>query len=169
MGVGSYALTCFSLSLSFCVFCRGGLSSDENRLVVSQFQPKKFENNWEDQIFNNNTNNNNNPPITTTKVPVVDHVKQELFEKSNDAVYVHSDHHEDQLQHQQEGHGSRSAAWSQYFMPASSPTSCITSLGSNNVLDFSHNKTNIVERNPKPDHSSEVRSQTAGFLNNNNN
>ncbi|KAF3450724.1 hypothetical protein FNV43_RR06813 [Rhamnella rubrinervis] len=132
----------------------GGLSSDEDRLGVSQFQPnKKFENNWEDQIFINN-----NPPITTIRVPVVDHVKQELPPKRNDFVYVHTDHHEE-LQ-QQQGH-SRSG-WS-HFMPVSSPASCISSLGNNNILDFSHNKADI-ERNPKPDHSSECNSTATGGI-----
>ena len=143
--MGSYIL----LLIDECFYFRGGLSSDEDRLGVSQFQPnKKFENNWEDQIFINN-----NPSITTTRVPVVDHVKQELSQKSNDFVYVHTDHHHHEELQQQQGH-SRSA-WS-HFMPVSSPTSCITNLGSNNILDFSHNKADI-ERNPKPDHSSEVR------------
>lgn len=44
-------------------------------------------------------------------------------------------------------------SWSQGIMSVSSPTSCVTSLSTSNMLDFSNKKDS---RHPPPDRSSEV-------------
>lgn len=113
---------------------------------LSQFQPKKLEN-WEDQLI---FINNNKTPATGR----LDHVKQEVSQKSNE--YVHSSDEDLLLQQTTTPAGG---GWSN-FVPVSSATSCITStaarLGSNTVLDFSYSNSDNIQRNPKPDYSSEV-------------
>ncbi|KAJ4834103.1 hypothetical protein Tsubulata_041490 [Turnera subulata] len=105
----------------------GGLSGDEDRFGLGHYQPKKLENSWEDQILN------------PAAVHVVADVKQEVSQNSN--LYGRGD---------EEFHTPR-PAWSQ-VMPVSSPRSCVTSsLSSNNILDFSYNKT-ADGKNQHPDH-----------------
>ncbi|GLU22237.1 hypothetical protein SLE2022_383270 [Rubroshorea leprosula] len=118
----------------------GGLSGgEEDRFgQLSHFQPRKLEN-WEDQILN-----------PSSRVPFVD-VKQEVSQNSN--VYGHGD---------EEFQAPRPAAnWPQ-IMPVSSPRSCVTSLSSNNMLDFSYNKSDGSNKHPAADHSSECNSKATG-------
>jgi len=113
------------------LFFRGGSSGDEDRYGMSQFQAKRLEN-WEDQILN-----------PSPSISVVADVKQEVSHNSN--LYGHGD---------EDFQAPRSAAWPQ-VMPVSSPRSCVTSISSTNILDFSYNKADGA--NQHPDQTSEVR------------
>ncbi|CAK7356720.1 unnamed protein product [Dovyalis caffra] len=114
----------------------GGSSGDEDRCCLSQFQPKKLEN-WEDQILN-----------PSSSIAVVADVKQEVSHNSN--IYGHGN---------EDFQAPRPVAWPQ-VMPVSSPRSCVTSLSSTNILDFSYNKANGA--NQHPDQSSECNSTATG-------
>lgn len=112
------------------------MSGDEDRFSASHFQPKKFEN-WDEQIIN-----------PSPRVPVVDHVKQEVPQTNN--LYIP---------------GSRefqAASWPQ-IIPVNSPRSCvITSTLTTSILDFAHTE---ADRNNQqnPDHSYEAR-KTNNFI-----
>ncbi|GLU14475.1 hypothetical protein SLE2022_310430 [Rubroshorea leprosula] len=117
----------------------GGLSGgEEDRFSMGQFQPKKLEN-WDDQVLN-----------PSLRVPV--DVKHEVSQNSNH-LYGHGD---------EEFQTTRGASWPQ-IMPVSSPRSCVTSLSSNNILDFSYtNKPDHGNNNhPALDHSASECNSTA--------
>ncbi|XP_011008318.1 PREDICTED: transcription factor bHLH68-like isoform X2 [Populus euphratica] len=124
------------LPLSWSQQLLGGSSGDEDRYGMSQFQAKKLEN-WEDQILN-----------PSPSISVVADVKQEVSHNSN--LYGHGD---------EDFQALRSAAWPQ-VMPVSSPRSCVTSISSTNILDFSYNKADGA--NQHPDQSSECNSTATG-------
>ncbi|GFY98362.1 basic helix-loop-helix (bHLH) DNA-binding superfamily protein [Actinidia rufa] len=114
----------------------GGLVGEEEKSGLSHVQAKKLEN-WEEQGFHHQAPNNG-----------------PCGELNQDHNYVY-------------GHGSvdhhyqapaKPTNWSQ-MMPASSPTSCVTSLSSS-MLDFSNNKAD--GRHPPPDRSSECNSTATG-------
>ncbi|XP_071724995.1 transcription factor bHLH68-like [Rutidosis leptorrhynchoides] len=119
----------------------GGLSAEEDRLDVGHFQQKKLEN-WEDQ----------QQQIITPSSNIVD-IKQEGSHQHSSNLYGRGDH------------GGAPAVWSSTIMPMSninSPKSCVTSLNSNNILDFSHhNKVNNINT-LHADHSSECNSTATG-------
>ncbi|KAK6268069.1 hypothetical protein QUC31_012229 [Theobroma cacao] len=119
----------------------GGLSGEEERFGPSHFQTKKLEN-WENQILN-----------PSPRVPVVD-VKQEVTQNSN--LYGHGDE-----EFQASKPPAAVAAWS-HIMPVSSSRSCITSLSSSNILDFSYNKAADGTNTQPLDHSSECNSTATG-------
>lgn len=98
--------------------------------------------NWENQILNS----------SSQRIANVDHVKKEPSQShDNYPLYREEDG---------EFHVSR-PAWSQLMTPVSSPRSCVTSLCSSGILDFSYNKPDV--RNP--DHSSECNSiPTSGVI-----
>lgn len=136
---------CFQVFDKLCVYIyiptfvwlivfRGGLSADEeDKFVMSHFQPKKLEN-WEDQILN-----------PSPRVPIVDVIKEEVSQNSN--CFGHGD---------EDFQPPRSAC--SQMMPVSSPRSCvITSFtnNNNNIFDLSYNK--VDARNQHPDQSSEVK------------
>ncbi|OVA08578.1 Myc-type [Macleaya cordata] len=116
----------------------GGSVGEEDRSGLSHYQQVKKLENWEEQILY----------PSPSVVPSLD-VKQEVSE----SAYVYS-----------LGNGEFQAAasrpnWSQ-VMPASSPSSCVTSFSSNNMLDFSNRKAD--GRHEQPDHSSECNSTATG-------
>ncbi|KAJ6427525.1 hypothetical protein OIU84_023008 [Salix udensis] len=115
----------------------GGSSGDEDRYSMSQFQPKKLGS-WEEQILS-----------PSPCISVVADVKQEV--SHNSSLYCHGD---------EDFQAARPAAWPQ-VMPVSSPRSCVTSLGSTNILDFSYNKADHGTNQP-PDQSSESNSSATG-------
>ncbi|KAG5229177.1 transcription factor bHLH [Salix suchowensis] len=115
----------------------GGSSGDEDRYDMSQFQHKKLGS-WEDRILS-----------PSPCISVVADVKQEV--SHNSSLYGHGD---------EDFQAARpAAAWPQ-VMPVSSPRSCVTSLGSTNILDFSYNKADGT--NQPPDQSSESNSSATG-------
>ncbi|KAJ6342708.1 hypothetical protein OIU78_010601 [Salix suchowensis] len=115
----------------------GGSSGVEDRYDMSQFQPKKLGS-WEDRILS-----------PSPCISVVADVKQEV--SHNSSLYGHGD---------EDFQAARpAAAWPQ-VMPVSSPRSCVTSLGSTNILDFSYNKADGT--NQPPDQSSESNSSATG-------
>uniref|UniRef100_A0A5B7APV0 Putative Basic helix-loop-helix DNA-binding superfamily protein isoform 1 n=1 Tax=Davidia involucrata TaxID=16924 RepID=A0A5B7APV0_DAVIN len=107
--------------------------------LISHFQSRKLENNWEDQILK-----------PSLRAPVVD-VKQEVAQ-SCQLLYGHGDDDEFQA-------CRPTSSWSQ-GMPVSSPMSCVTSLSANIILDFANNKAD--GRNQYPHHSSECNSTGTG-------
>ncbi|PHU24391.1 Transcription factor bHLH68 [Capsicum chinense] len=133
---------------------RAGLSCDQEKSDISQFQHqyKKLED-WEEiqnlnSIHNNNNNNNNNTPCSSNfRVPVVDVVKPEMV-------------------------GQLLYGYYQDLPATSSPaSSCVTTnLGHSNIFNFSPPPNKITTTNkvvePKhqhhPDHSSEVRKEKLG-------
>ncbi|KAI7989542.1 Transcription factor bHLH68 [Camellia lanceoleosa] len=119
---------------SWSQFFLGGLVGEEDKSGLSHVQGKKLDN-WEAQLLQQASN-----------APSVE-IKQENS-AANSYVYGL-------------GNGEYHAAkptWSQ-IMPASSPKSCVTSLGSN-MLEFSSNK--LDGRHPPPDRSSECNSTATG-------
>lgn len=108
---------------------RGGLVGEEDKLGMSQYQPKRLEN-WEDQLLSQATNASH-----------VVNIKQEHGASSYG--YGHGTDQEFQ---------AAKATWSQ-LMSASSLKSCVTSFSSN-MLDFSGNKAD--GKHSPPDRSSEV-------------
>ncbi|KAL3511769.1 hypothetical protein ACH5RR_024486 [Cinchona calisaya] len=125
----------------------GGTSANDDeheRFVASSpfHQNKKLEN-WEDQILN-----------PSLRVPVAD-VKQEVVVQNSLLLYGAVDDG-----FQASSSSSRPNSWSsQVVVPASSPTSCVTSLSSN-LLNFSGTKAD--GRHQHPENSSECNSSTAG-------
>ncbi|GMN37187.1 hypothetical protein TIFTF001_006615 [Ficus carica] len=147
--------------------CNSGLSGeDEERFGQNHdFEPKKLEI-WEDQMMISSSTATVNPP-PRLPLQIAEHrVKQEVMVSQKSNLYGgggdREDHHQMIMQQQANDHrqpANCGANWSQ-VMPAvsSSPRSCITCLGStttsNNVLDFSYNKSdNNIRRNQTTDHS----------------
>lgn len=125
-------------NLMMIIFCRGRLSNEQERYVGSPCLNKKLEN-WEDQILN-----------PSLRVPVADHVKQEVAQST---YLLYGAAVDDEFR------ASTRPSWSQ-VVPASSTTSCITSLSSN-LLNFSGSK--AEGRNQHAENSSEV-SVKGGFF-----
>lgn len=128
----------------FCLFFRGGLSSQEDGFgTLSHFQPKGRLENWEeDQIL----------IPQYPRAPVVDFIKQES-NSQNSINLCNNPHGDEEFQLAP----SSRPVWSPVqIMPVSSPRSCVTSLSNNNILDFTYNKADN-KRNQHAVHSSEVR------------
>ncbi|KAM5579097.1 transcription factor bHLH68 [Rosa sericea] len=131
----------------------GGLSGEDqdNFGSLNHFPPKRLEN-WEDhqqQIL---------IPQSYPRVnPVVDSniIKQEVNSQNNSNLCGGDGGEEFQAPY------NNRPSWSaaQINMPVSSPRSCITSLSSNNILDFSYN-----QKNQHADHSSECNSPPTGGM-----
>lgn len=130
------------MGFSLFIFFSGGLSGEDQDSFgnLSHFPPKRLEN-WEDhqQIL---------IPQYPRVNPVVDSniIKQEV-NSQNTSNLCDGGHEEFQAPY------NNRPSWSpvQINMPVSSPRSCVTSLSSNNILDFSYN-----QKNQHADHSSEV-------------
>ncbi|XP_027341982.1 transcription factor bHLH68-like [Abrus precatorius] len=119
-----------------------GIAGEEERLGFSHFQPKKFEN-WDAQILN-----------TPSRVPILDVIKQEVSQSGN--LYGHG-------REEFQASGPTDSSWS-HMVPVSSPRSCVTSLSSNNMLNFTYNKGDH-RKNQLPDQTSECDS-TIGICKN---
>lgn len=116
------------------MFCSTGLPGEEERVAFSHFQPKKMEN-WDEHIIN-----------TSSMVPLVDVIKHEVSRSGNN-IY-HPGHGEFQVP---------GASWSNMVTVSSPRSSSVTSLSSNNLLDFTYNnKVDHRKINQLPDHTSEV-------------
>ena len=113
------------------MFCSTGLPGEEERLGFSHFQSKKLEN-WDDHHILN----------PSPRVPIVDVIKQEVSQSGN--LYGHG-HEEFQ---------ASGSTWS-HMVPVASPRSSVTSLSSNNLLDFTYNKADH-RKNQIPYGTSEV-------------
>ncbi|KAI4355617.1 hypothetical protein L6164_004372 [Bauhinia variegata] len=119
----------------------------EERLGVSHFQPKRLEI-WDDQIVHPSSR------VTST----FDVIKQETSHSTGN-LYGHGHGHG-----HEEFHASGPAgSWPNLHMvPVSSPSSCVTSLCSNNILDFAYNNKADHKKHQLPDHTSECNSTSAG-------
>ncbi|KAK3219870.1 hypothetical protein Dsin_013840 [Dipteronia sinensis] len=148
----------------------GGLPiCDEDRFFPSEYdinhQPKKLEN-WED--YQTLINQSSSSRIGY----IVDHVKQEALPQNSCNLFGHHGNNiiigGDQYQFYHH-YTPNPAAWSQQIMAVSSPRSCVTSLSSNNILDFSYNaeaadhtnNNNIVTQHNPDHHSSSECNSTA--------
>ncbi|GAB4850219.1 hypothetical protein Ancab_029513 [Ancistrocladus abbreviatus] len=129
----------------------GGLASDQGDRFCppSHFQSKKLET-WEHNI------NQISPPSRVA--PVADHIKQEVISQSSKENSLYCN----EKQEVQASAAARPSTgkWS-HVMPASSPKSCVTTLSSNNILDFSNNSKG-QERGQQADPSSECNSTATG-------
>ncbi|KAL3535728.1 hypothetical protein ACH5RR_004189 [Cinchona calisaya] len=117
---------------------------------------KRTLENWEEQLLHHQqqTSNGSNSTI------VDDHVKQEnsVANGYNNNNNMYGSNENVELFHAAKA--KPISTWSQ-MMPVSSPTSCVTTLSSTNMLDFSSNKSDGV-RHPPPDRSSECNSKAIG-------
>ncbi|PIN13693.1 hypothetical protein CDL12_13690 [Handroanthus impetiginosus] len=128
----------------------------EERYGASVFQQQKKLENWEDQVLLNLN------PSNFTRVPHVVDVKHEVPQSSCSQLFGHL---EDDFQ----GNRPSSNGWptttaaATTALPVSSPTSCITTLSNNNILNFS-GSTKLEGKNLKhnQDHSSECNSTGSG-------
>ncbi|XP_057454341.1 transcription factor bHLH68-like [Lotus japonicus] len=117
-----------------------GLPGEEERVAFSHFQPKKMEN-WDEHIIN-----------TSSMVPLVDVIKHEVSRSGNNLY--HPGHGEFQVP---------GATWSNMVTVSSPRSSSVTSLSSNNLLDFTYNnKVDHRKINQLPDHTSECNSKATG-------
>ena len=137
----------------FSSFFRGGLYSQEDSFgtLSHNFQPKSRLKNWEeDQIFI--------PQYPSAPLPPhgVDNIIKQEASSQNSINLLGSTRHGDE-EFQPQAPSSSRPAWSPVqIMPVSSPRSCVTSSSNtNNILDFSYNKTDN-KRNQHADISSEV-------------
>jgi len=119
------------------MFCSTGLPGEEERLGFNHFQPKNSEN-WDVQIMN-----------PSSRVPFMDIIKHEVSQTEN--FYGQQGHHHEEFH---ANSGSLGSSWS-HMVPVSSPSSHITSLSSDNILDFTYNKVDH-SKNQLPDQISEV-------------
>eukprot|EP00256_Glycine_max_P063348 XP_014633138.1 transcription factor bHLH68 isoform X3 [Glycine max] len=115
-----------------------GLPGEEERVAFSHFQSKKLDE-WNEQMLN-----------PSSIVPMADVIKQEVSQSGN--LYHHG--------HDQEFQVS-GAPWSHMVPVSSSPRSSVASFSSNNLLDFTYNKTDH-RKNQLPDHTSECNSTATG-------
>lgn len=120
-----------------------GLPGEEERLGFNHFQPKNSEN-WDVQIMN-----------PSSRVPFMDIIKHEVSQGEN--FYGQQGHHHEEFH---ANSGSLGSSWS-HMVPVSSPSSHITSLSSDNILDFTYNKADH-SKNQLPDQISECNSSTTG-------
>lgn len=116
------------------MFCSTGLPGEEERIAFSPFQSKKLDE-WNDQMLN----------IPSPIVPMPDVIKQEVSQSGN--LYHHG--------HDQEFQVS-GAPWSHMVPVSSSPRSSVASFSSNNLLDFTYNKTDH-RKNQLPDTSEVIK------------
>ncbi|XP_041009158.1 transcription factor bHLH68-like isoform X1 [Juglans microcarpa x Juglans regia] len=120
----------------------GGLVGEEDKLIsMSQFQPKRLMENWEDPVL-----------CQASKASAVN-VKKE--HPASSYMYGNETHEEFE---------EAKPNWSQVMPAASSPkSSCLTSLiSSKNMLDFSSNYNRSKDgRLPPPDRSSDQRNSNA--------
>ncbi|KAL5822819.1 hypothetical protein ACOSQ3_020724 [Xanthoceras sorbifolium] len=130
----------------------GGLPGDqEDRFFIpSHFQPKKLEN-WEEEEGLNQS---------SSRIKFFDVKEQEAPQTTN--FFGHGNIGGEEFQ---TPNPAAAAAWSQQIMAVSSPRSCVTSLSSNILLDFSYTEAdhhrNINNIQPPPDHSSSECNSTA--------
>ncbi|KAL3528725.1 hypothetical protein ACH5RR_008047 [Cinchona calisaya] len=133
----------------------GGLANnnEQERFVVGSppFQNNKKLENWEDQILN--------PSLI--RAPVAhDDVKQEVdHDQSNTTTSLFYGGAGVDEKLIQDSSTSARPSWSQVVVPASSPTSCVTSLSSS-LLNFSGSKAN--RKNQHPENSPECNSTSTG-------
>ncbi|KAG6718611.1 hypothetical protein I3842_04G160500 [Carya illinoinensis] len=106
---------------------------------MSQFQPKRLMENWEDPVL-----------CQASKASAVN-IKKE--HPASSYMYGNGTHEEFE---------EAKPNWSQLMPAASSPKSCLTSFSSKNMLDFSSNNRSKDGRLPPPDRSSEVRKEKLG-------
>ncbi|KAB2612858.1 transcription factor bHLH68-like [Pyrus ussuriensis x Pyrus communis] len=139
----------------------GGLSSQEDSFgtLSHHFQPKSSLKNWEeDQILI--------PQYPRAPFPPhgVDSIIKQEGSSQNSINLLGSTRHVDE-EFQPQAPGSRPPVWSPVqIMPVSSPRSCVTSSSNtNNILDFSYDKTDN-KRNQHADHSSECNSTATGGI-----
>ncbi|XP_050382348.1 transcription factor bHLH68-like isoform X2 [Argentina anserina] len=124
----------------------GGLSGEDqdNYGSLNHFPPKRMEN-WEDhqQILIAQSYPRVNPAVDSNII------KQEDNNSQSNLCGGDGGHEEFRAPY------NNRPSWSavQINMPVSSPRSCVTSLSSNNMLDFSYN-----QKNQHADHSSECNS-----------
>ncbi|GAB4842254.1 hypothetical protein Ancab_012222 [Ancistrocladus abbreviatus] len=134
----------------------GGLATDqEGRFCPpSHFQSRKLET-WE-----HNITQISQPSRVAT---VADHIKQEVSQSSsgNNGLYCHEEQEVQAAAAAAATARTTAANWS-HIMPASSPKSCVTTLSSNNILDFSNNNKGHEVRSQQADHSSECNSTATG-------
>ncbi|XAR53354.1 hypothetical protein NMG60_11021886 [Bertholletia excelsa] len=116
----------------------GGLVGEEEKcgLMSHDLQFKKWEN-WEEQLL-------------VHQAP--SEIKQEHSSSANGYIYGHGNNAEFQQ--------APKPTWSPMMPAASSPKSCVTSLSSNNILDFSSKKAD--GKHSPPHHSSELNSSANG-------
>ena len=145
-----------------------GNSNSTTTLSHHHFEPRKLENWEEDQILNGNSSAPRLPGVSsaTATATAVDHrhhhdVKQEVSQLKRNLMYCQG--REEEYLQQAIHKSSGTSVWSsqQVVIPISSPPkSCVTSLGSNNMLDFSYNKpADGNGRSQNTDHSCEVTYQ----------
>ncbi|KAM1714452.1 hypothetical protein ACFX11_025304 [Malus domestica] len=139
----------------------GGLSSQEDTFgtLSHNFQPKSRLESWEeDQILITQYPRAPLPPHGVDNI-----IKQEANSQNSINLLGSSPHGDEEFQLQ--ALSSCRPVWSPVqTMPVSSPRSCVTSLSNtNNILDFSYNKTDN-KRNQHADHSSECNSTDTGGI-----
>ncbi|KAG6658444.1 hypothetical protein I3843_04G150400 [Carya illinoinensis] len=117
----------------------GGLVGEDDKLSMSQFQPKRLMENWEDPVL-----------CQASKASAVN-IKKE--HPASSYMYGNGTHEEFE---------EAKPNWSQLMPAASSPKSCLTSFSSKNMLDFSSNNRSKDGRLPPPDRSSEGNSTATG-------
>ncbi|XP_028964190.2 transcription factor bHLH68-like isoform X1 [Malus domestica] len=139
----------------------GGLSSQEDSFgtLSHNFQPKSRLKYWEeDQILI--------PRYPWAPLPPhgVDNIIKQEVSSQNSINLLGSTRHGDE-EFQPQAPSSSRPVWSPVqIMPVSSPRSCVTSSSNtNNILDFSYNKTDN-KRNQHADHSSECNSTATGGI-----
>ncbi|CAN6573330.1 unnamed protein product [Malus baccata var. baccata] len=139
----------------------GGLSSQEDSFgtLSHNFQPKSRLKYWEeDQILI--------PQYPWAPLPPhgVDNIIKQEVSSQNSINLLGSTRHGDE-EFQPQAPSSSRPVWSPVqIMPVSSPRSCVTSSSNtNNILDFSYNKTDN-KRNQHADHSSECNSTATGGI-----
>nr|XP_028964191.1 transcription factor bHLH68-like isoform X4 [Malus domestica] len=139
----------------------GGLSSQEDSFgtLSHNFQPKSRLKYWEeDQILI--------PQYPWAPLPPhgVDNIIKQEVSSQNSINLLGSTRHGDE-EFQPQAPSSSRPVWSPVqIMPVSSPRSCVTSSSNtNNILDFSYNKTDN-KRNQHADHSSECHSTATGRI-----
>ncbi|XP_070660929.1 transcription factor bHLH68-like isoform X2 [Malus domestica] len=140
---------------------QGGLSSQEDSFgtLSHNFQPKSRLKYWEeDQILI--------PRYPWAPLPPhgVDNIIKQEVSSQNSINLLGSTRHGDE-EFQPQAPSSSRPVWSPVqIMPVSSPRSCVTSSSNtNNILDFSYNKTDN-KRNQHADHSSECNSTATGGI-----
>ncbi|KAK7271926.1 hypothetical protein RJT34_28201 [Clitoria ternatea] len=121
-----------------------GLPGEEERMGFTfsgHFQPKKLEN-WDVQILN----------TPSRVVPGLDVINKHQVSQSGNNLYCHG-------REEFQASGSTASSWS-HMVQVSSPGSCVTSLSSNNILDFTYNTESPQRKNQLPDQTSECNSTT---------
>ncbi|XP_076954450.1 transcription factor bHLH68-like [Bidens hawaiensis] len=116
-----------------------GLAGEDDKPTLSQMQQAKKLENWEEMLLHNHHHNST--------------VKQENL-LSYGSSYGHDNL--DFLRVKQSN-------WSNQMIPVSSPSSCISSLSNNHMLDFANTVNKKTDgRHPPPDRTSECNSTATG-------